>query len=46
MFLTSRLELSLYQPYIDSFTWEEGPQLGMHLKFLPVYDAENNARLQ
>ena len=46
VFLTSRLELSLYQLYIDSFTWEEGPQLGMHLKFFPVYDAENNACLQ
>ncbi|KAK4606927.1 hypothetical protein RGQ29_000942 [Quercus rubra] len=28
--------------YIDSFTWEEGPRLGMHLKFFPVYDAKNN----
>ncbi|KAK7845705.1 putative lrr receptor-like serine/threonine-protein kinase, partial [Quercus suber] len=43
VFLTSRLELSLYQLYnIDSFTWEEGPRLVMHLKFFPVYDAENN----
>ncbi|XP_050287907.1 probable LRR receptor-like serine/threonine-protein kinase At1g06840 isoform X4 [Quercus robur] len=45
VFLTSRLELSLYQLYIDSFTWEEGPRLGMHLKFFPVYDAENNTRV-
>ncbi|KAF3976032.1 hypothetical protein CMV_000742 [Castanea mollissima] len=42
VFLTSRLELSLYQLYIDSFTWKEGPRLLMHLKFFPVYDAENN----
>ncbi|KAM4083656.1 hypothetical protein ACJW30_08G074400 [Castanea mollissima] len=45
VFLTSRLELSLYQLYIDSFTWEEGPRLGMHLKFFPVYDAENNTHV-
>nr|XP_023895354.1 probable LRR receptor-like serine/threonine-protein kinase At1g06840 [Quercus suber]XP_023895355.1 probable LRR receptor-like serine/threonine-protein kinase At1g06840 [Quercus suber]XP_023895356.1 probable LRR receptor-like serine/threonine-protein kinase At1g06840 [Quercus suber]XP_023895357.1 probable LRR receptor-like serine/threonine-protein kinase At1g06840 [Quercus suber]XP_023895358.1 probable LRR receptor-like serine/threonine-protein kinase At1g06840 [Quercus suber]POE57485.1 puta len=43
VFLTSRLELSLYQLYIDSFTWEEGPRLGMQLKFFPVSDSENNA---
>ncbi|KAM4083639.1 hypothetical protein ACJW30_08G074000 [Castanea mollissima] len=42
-FLTSRLELSLYQLYIDSFTWEVGPRLGMQLKFFPVSDSENNA---
>nr|POE57488.1 putative lrr receptor-like serine/threonine-protein kinase [Quercus suber] len=41
VFLTSHLELSLYQLYIDSFTWEEGPRLVMNLKFFPVYDAEN-----
>ncbi|XP_075634999.1 putative LRR receptor-like serine/threonine-protein kinase At1g06840 isoform X3 [Castanea sativa] len=42
-FLTSRLELSLYQLYIDSFTWEEGPRLGMKLKFFPLSDSVNNA---
>ncbi|XP_075635748.1 putative LRR receptor-like serine/threonine-protein kinase At1g06840 isoform X2 [Castanea sativa] len=42
-FLTSRLELSLYQLYIDSFTWEEGPRLGMQLKFFPLSDSVNNA---
>ena len=41
VFLTSRLELSLYQLYIDSFTWEQGPRLGMHVKFFP----ENNTRV-
>nr|POE57494.1 putative lrr receptor-like serine/threonine-protein kinase [Quercus suber] len=45
VFLTSCLELSLYQLYIDSFTWEEGPRLGMLLKFFPVYDAENNTHV-
>ena len=42
-FLTSHLELSLYQLYIDSFAWVEGPRLGMQLKFFPVSDSENNA---
>ncbi|KAM3692261.1 hypothetical protein ACJW31_08G075200 [Castanea mollissima] len=42
-FLTSRLELSLYQLYIDSFKWEEGPRLGMQLKFFPLSDSVNNA---
>ncbi|XP_050288128.1 probable LRR receptor-like serine/threonine-protein kinase At1g06840 isoform X1 [Quercus robur] len=42
-FLTFHLELSLYQLYIDSFTWEEGPRLGMQLKFFPVSDSVNNA---
>ncbi|XP_030962975.1 probable LRR receptor-like serine/threonine-protein kinase At1g06840 isoform X4 [Quercus lobata] len=45
VFLTSRLELSLYQLFIDSFTWEEGPRLGMHLKFFPVYNAESNTHV-
>ncbi|KAK7844704.1 putative lrr receptor-like serine/threonine-protein kinase [Quercus suber] len=40
--LTSTLNLFHYQLYIDSFVWEEGPGLGMQLKFFPVYDAENS----
>ncbi|KAL4610967.1 hypothetical protein ACB092_08G089800 [Castanea dentata] len=36
-FLTSSLDLFLYQLYIDSFFWEEGPRLGMNLKLFPVY---------
>ena len=43
-FLTSRLELSLYQLYIVSFAWEVGNRLGMQLKFFPVSDSENNAQ--
>ncbi|XP_050288104.1 probable LRR receptor-like serine/threonine-protein kinase At1g06840 [Quercus robur] len=35
-FLSSSLDLFLYQLYIDSFFWE-GPRLGMNLKLFPVY---------
>lgn len=34
-YLTSGLELALYQVVIDSFSWEEGPRLRMMLKFFP-----------
>ncbi|KAF3976030.1 hypothetical protein CMV_000741 [Castanea mollissima] len=44
-FLTSTLNLFHYQLYIDSFVWEEGPRLGMQLKFFPVYDAENSTHV-
>ena len=44
-FLTSTLNLFHYQLYIDSFEWEEGPRLGMQLKFFPVYDAENSTHV-
>ncbi|KAG2669791.1 hypothetical protein I3760_14G050600 [Carya illinoinensis] len=37
-FLTSTLKLFNFQLYIDSFAWEEGPRLGMHLKLFPVYN--------
>nr|POE57507.1 putative lrr receptor-like serine/threonine-protein kinase [Quercus suber] len=36
-YLSSSLDLFLYQLYIDSFFWEEGPRLGMNLKLFPVY---------
>ena len=35
--LSSSLDLFLYQLYIDSFFWEEGPRLGMNLKIFPLY---------
>ncbi|KAK4606919.1 hypothetical protein RGQ29_000941 [Quercus rubra] len=44
-FLTSTLNLFHYQLYVDSFVWEEGPRLGMQLKFFPVYDAENSTHV-
>nr|XP_027094758.1 probable LRR receptor-like serine/threonine-protein kinase At1g06840 isoform X2 [Coffea arabica] len=36
--LTSVLQLELYQLYINSTAWEEGPRLRMYLKIFPVYD--------
>jgi hypothetical protein len=41
-FLTSTLELFLYQLHIDSFAWEQGPRLRMYLKIFPAYDDDNN----
>ncbi|XP_042955892.1 probable LRR receptor-like serine/threonine-protein kinase At1g06840 isoform X2 [Carya illinoinensis] len=37
-YLTSGLDILLYQLYIDSFEWEEGPRLKMYLKLFPVYN--------
>lgn len=36
MYLTSSLNLGLYQLSIDSFAWEEGPRLRMYLKLFPM----------
>ncbi|XP_062171196.1 probable LRR receptor-like serine/threonine-protein kinase At1g06840 isoform X2 [Alnus glutinosa] len=36
-YLTSALGLFPYQLYLDSFTWEKGPRLGMFLKLFPDY---------
>ncbi|XP_057955017.1 probable LRR receptor-like serine/threonine-protein kinase At1g06840 isoform X3 [Malania oleifera] len=41
-YLTSGLRLDLYQLYIDSFIWEEGPRLKMYLKLFPIYDIDSN----
>ncbi|KAL0911557.1 hypothetical protein M5K25_019706 [Dendrobium thyrsiflorum] len=35
LYLSSGLELALYQLFIDSFIWEEGPRLRMNLKLFP-----------
>ncbi|KAK3017754.1 hypothetical protein RJ639_005070 [Escallonia herrerae] len=35
MYLTSSLNLELYQLYIDSYVWEKGPRLTMDLKLFP-----------
>ncbi|KAH7837830.1 hypothetical protein Vadar_018522 [Vaccinium darrowii] len=37
VYLTDGLDLEIFQLYIDSFIWEEGPRLKMYLKFFPVY---------
>lgn len=37
IYLTRSLDLSLYQLSIDSFVWQEGPRLWMHLKFFPMF---------
>ncbi|KAE8009564.1 hypothetical protein FH972_005995 [Carpinus fangiana] len=41
-FLTSTLELFLYQLHIDSFAWEKGPRLRMYLKIFPAYDENSH----
>lgn len=38
VYLTNGLDLEIFQLYIDSFIWEEGPRLKMYLKFFPVFD--------
>ncbi|KAI3677812.1 hypothetical protein L6452_37082 [Arctium lappa] len=35
MYVTSSLELDLYQLSIDTIRWEKGPRLRMHLKLFP-----------
>ncbi|XP_043697924.1 probable LRR receptor-like serine/threonine-protein kinase At1g06840 isoform X4 [Telopea speciosissima] len=35
-YLSSSLNLALYQMVIDTFIWEEGPRLRMYLKLFPV----------
>ncbi|XP_015088302.1 probable LRR receptor-like serine/threonine-protein kinase At1g06840 isoform X1 [Solanum pennellii] len=35
-YVTSSLQLDLYQLWIDSFFWEKGPRLRMYLKLFPV----------
>ncbi|KAM0991776.1 hypothetical protein ACFX2I_010092 [Malus domestica] len=37
IYLTSVLNLRLYQLSIDSFVWQEGPRLLMHMKFFPMF---------
>ncbi|XP_028752820.1 probable LRR receptor-like serine/threonine-protein kinase At1g06840 isoform X2 [Neltuma alba] len=42
-YLTNGLNLFIYQLYIDTYFWEEGPRLRMLLKLYPVYDAQNQS---
>ncbi|GLT26762.1 hypothetical protein SLA2020_018070 [Shorea laevis] len=44
-YLTQGLSLSVYQLYINSFAWQEGPRLGMYLKLYPIYDNTTNTHL-
>lgn len=37
-YVTSVLNMELYQLHIDSFFWEEGPRLRMHFKLFPTYN--------
>ncbi|ONI04027.1 hypothetical protein PRUPE_6G297100, partial [Prunus persica] len=37
IYFTRSLDLSLYQLSIDSFVWQEGPRLRMHLKLFPMF---------
>lgn len=43
VYLTSGLELKLYQLYLEKFQWEEGPRLKMNLQLFPIYDASNKS---
>lgn len=36
-YVTTSLQLKLHQLLIDSYAWEEGPRLRMHVKLFPVY---------
>lgn len=45
-YITSNLDLELYQLVVDSFIWQKGPRLRMFLKFYPLvgnYSGEFNA---
>ncbi|KAG5514933.1 hypothetical protein RHGRI_036092 [Rhododendron griersonianum] len=42
-YLTNGLDLEIFQLYIDSFIWEEGPRLKMYLKFFPVYNVNTSS---
>ncbi|GKV43995.1 hypothetical protein SLEP1_g51225 [Rubroshorea leprosula] len=44
-YLTQGLNLFVYQLYIYSLAWQEGPRLGMYLKLYPVYDNTTNSHL-
>ncbi|KAF3634576.1 putative LRR receptor-like serine/threonine-protein kinase [Capsicum annuum] len=35
-YVTSSLDLDLYQLWVESYFWEKGPRLRMHLKLFPV----------
>ncbi|EEF29043.1 protein with unknown function [Ricinus communis] len=37
-YLTSGLNLKLYQLFLETIQWEEGPRLKMHFQLFPVYD--------
>ncbi|GLT26778.1 hypothetical protein SLA2020_018210 [Shorea laevis] len=43
--LTQTLSLSVYQLYMYSFAWLEGPRLEMYLKLYPIYDNTTNSLL-
>nr|QAS62455.1 LRR receptor-like serine/threonine-protein kinase [Sedum alfredii] len=36
-YVTTSLQLKLHQLLIESYAWEEGPRLRMHVKLFPVY---------
>ncbi|KAF8397090.1 hypothetical protein HHK36_015997 [Tetracentron sinense] len=42
MYLTSSLNLELYQLSIDSYAWEQGPRLRMYLKLFPMFSDHSN----
>ncbi|XP_021290551.1 probable LRR receptor-like serine/threonine-protein kinase At1g06840 isoform X2 [Herrania umbratica] len=42
-YVTSFLNLSLYQMSIDSYSWEKGPRLRMYLKLFPSINNKNSS---
>ncbi|KAJ6291237.1 hypothetical protein OIU76_023323 [Salix suchowensis] len=44
-YLSSGLQLNLYQLGLDSIEWESGPRLQMDLKLFPVYVNETNSHV-
>ncbi|KAJ4971662.1 hypothetical protein NE237_004761 [Protea cynaroides] len=45
-YMTSSLNLALYQLVIDNFIWEEGPRLRMYLKLFPVNYTFNTSEIE
>jgi len=44
-YLSSGLELYVYQVQIYTFSWQEGPRLAMYIKLFPIYQNESNSHL-
>lgn len=42
-YLTSGLDIYIYQLYLETFMWQEGKRVRMFLKLFPVYNAQNDS---
>ncbi|KAF8010502.1 hypothetical protein BT93_J1205 [Corymbia citriodora subsp. variegata] len=45
LYLSSGLEMYVYQVEMDSFQWQEGPRLKMYIKLFPVYQNVSGSNL-